>query len=102
MAPPQAVCPPFGAWALTCPLVGWDTVAAGDEVPGRGSEDAQRVRFAFANGVTAEDSLEDGIASLRARSVVPPPGFEILDERGVTLAGYDEGFTALDMNCPGR
>jgi hypothetical protein len=72
--------------------------AAGGEVVGRGSDDAQGVRFTFANGVTAEDTLDDHIALLFAHDhVVPPARVEIFGERGITLAGYDEfdGCSAL-------
>lgn len=72
--------------------------AAGGEVVGRGSDDAQVVRFTFANGVTAEDTLDDGIGLFFAPDhVVPPARVEIFDERGATLADYGEfkGMTAL-------
>jgi len=72
--------------------------AAGGEVVGLGSEAAHRVLFTFANGVTAEDTVEQGIALLCAPDhIVPPARVEISDRDGVVLASYREfeGFTAL-------
>jgi hypothetical protein len=72
--------------------------AAGGEVVGLGSEAVDRVRLTFANGVTAEDTLERGTALLFApEHVVPPARVEIFDRDGVVVASYHEfeGFTAL-------
>jgi hypothetical protein len=72
--------------------------AAGGEVVGLGSEAAHRVLFTFANGVTAEDTIEQGIALLYTPGpVVPPARVEIFDRDGAVLAGYHEfeGCTAL-------
>jgi hypothetical protein len=72
--------------------------AAGGEVVGLGSEAAHLVLFTFANGVTAEDTLEGGIALLCApEHVVPPARVEIFDGDGIVLTRYHEfeGFTAL-------
>jgi hypothetical protein len=72
--------------------------AAGGEVVGLGSEAGYRVLFTFANGVTAEDTIEEGIVLLCApEHVVPPARVEIFDRHGIVLASYHEfeGFSAL-------
>jgi len=71
---------------------------AGGEVVGLGSEAAHRVLFTFANGVTAEDTVERGIALLCApEHIVPPARVEIFARDGAVLATYDEfeGFATL-------
>jgi hypothetical protein len=75
-----------------------DEFAAGGEVVGLGSEAAHRVVFTFANGVTAEDTIEQGIALLCTPGpVVPPARVEIFDRDGAILARYPEfeGLAAL-------
>lgn len=78
----------FGAQAFT----------AGGNVEGTGSDQASSVRLTFADGLTAEDTVDNGkVLFFEPCQVALPAEVEILDERGGQLAKYTafDGFSSL-------
>lgn len=78
-------------WVNFAAQLGADSFAGGGEVIGDGAERAHRVRLTFADGIAAEDTVENGVVLFFASPGVDCPArVEIFSAAGEALASYDE------------